>query len=192
MADELDVTADFDANVGDFVSNLELAIDAAERFRDLIYEDVAAVEALHASLDDLPAEHLTNVSLVGEDEVLEQVAEIREYLGALPDEETIHVRMDTSGAPGLAAAAGLGAGAGDAAAATAAENARGDAEAGQAADAAEAAASTKALSAAQADVTLTALTASMSTKALSDSTAASNVAAAAATGFWARWGTVIR
>ena len=191
MADELDVTADFDANVGDFVSNLELAIDAAERFRDLIYEDVAAVEALHASLDDLPAEHLTNVSLVGEDEVLEQVAEIREYLGALPDEETIHVRMDTSGAPGLAAAAGLGAGAGDAAAATAAENALGDAEAGQAADAAEAAASTKALSAAQADVTLTALTASMSTKALSDSTAASNVAAAAATGFWARWGTVI-
>ena len=41
--------------------------------------------------------------------------------------------MDTSGAPGLAAAAGLGAGAGDAAAAAAAENALGDAVAGQAA-----------------------------------------------------------
>ena len=108
MADELDVTADFDAHVGDFVSNIELAINAAERFRDSIVADIEAIEAMHEALDDLPTEHLTNVSLVGEDQILEQVAEIREYLAALPDEKTIWARMATTGETGAASAGGAG------------------------------------------------------------------------------------
>jgi hypothetical protein len=95
--------------VADFIAKFDLASEAVRSFQDAVDQALISVEALHAGIDDLPAEHLTNVSLVGEDEILEQVAEIREYVDALPEERTILVRMDTTGLT-EAAAGGLGAG----------------------------------------------------------------------------------
>ena len=95
-------------------------INRVKDFQNAVDQALISVEALHAGIDDLPANHVTNVSLVGEDEILEQVAEIREYVDALPDERTIFVRMETSGLGEsvLGTGAGLGTGAsGEAAAA---------------------------------------------------------------------------
>jgi hypothetical protein len=116
--------------VADFITKFDLASEAVRSFQDAVDQALISVEALHAGIDDLPAEHLTNVSLAGEDEILEQVAEIREYLAALPDRKLIVADMVTAtegNAGGAAAAAG-------------AVGALDDAEANLARDAVEAAA----------------------------------------------------
>ena len=55
-------------------------INRVKDFQNAVDQALISVEALHAGIDDLPANHVTNVSLIGEDEILEQVAEIREYV----------------------------------------------------------------------------------------------------------------
>jgi hypothetical protein len=104
-----DVTVDFTTNAAAFVANIDLMIEAVQKFDRTVMGAVVAVETLHQAVDDLPAEHVTNVTLTGEDEILEQVAEIREYIDALPDDKTIWVRMAAAGEGGVASPEDTGA-----------------------------------------------------------------------------------
>ena len=72
------VTQEFDADVQPYLDGVEEMIAATDHFRESVDAALAAVEALHAAIDDLP------------------------------NEKTIHVNVETSGMPEAAAAGAAG------------------------------------------------------------------------------------
>ena len=89
----------FTADVTDYVAKMEEMVAANERFISSIEDAIGKIEEFRAALDSLPSEKDIKIEL-NEDDVLEQVAYIRELLNGIPDHKNVTVTVEQMGGVG--------------------------------------------------------------------------------------------
>ena len=77
---------------------MDAMIEAVKSFQDAVDSALISVEALHAGIDDLPSEHVTDISLTGD--VPEQVAAINAALDEIPDHKNVLITAEQTGTTG--------------------------------------------------------------------------------------------
>ena len=99
MVDLPKVSQDFEADGSQYVAEIEAMIAANERFISSIEDAIGKIEEFRAALDSLPREKDIKIEL-NEDDVLEQVAYIRELLNGIPDHKNVTVTVEQMGGVG--------------------------------------------------------------------------------------------
>jgi hypothetical protein len=88
------VSQDFEANAGPYLAGIEAMLAANERL-------IASIEEIQEAIDSL---HGRDIEFdLNADDVLEQVAEIKEYLDGIPDHKTVLITIGETGDTGDAA-----------------------------------------------------------------------------------------